>query len=318
MKAILATVLVAACYSPGYKDCDVACSPSVGCPSGLMCVADRCVSSASTVCGGGSGVDGNEIKDAPDDAAFPTGPWGTPALALSLPQFPAGVSSPSLTDDQLELYFEANRDIYKVVRPSMTSAWSAPMAVIGGTTAELAPAVSYDGLQMAFTSDRAGAGRLDIYVSTRPSKASGWGAAVSDPKLMTNATESGASFTADNLGLVFDIVSSQGGSLWVTQRPSATASWGPPAQFYSPGGTVANGMLSRDKLWLFYDVTAGGVVHLAVSHRTSEADLFPPGDVISELGAADHRMPWISPDGHTLYFTAVDVDGIGAIYMATR
>jgi hypothetical protein len=317
VKAALTTLLLAACYSPGYKDCDVACSTSVGCPSGLMCVADRCVSSPSTVCGGGSGVDGNDGKDAPD-AAFPTGPWGAPTLVLSLPQFPAGEFSPSLTDDQLELYFEANRDIYKVVRSSMTSAWSAPMTVLGGSTAELTPSVSYDGLQLAFTSDRAGAGRLDIYLSTRPSKAAGWGAAFSDPKLMSNTTESGASFTADNLGLVFDVVTAQAGSLWVAQRPNAMTTWGPPAQFYAPGGTVANGMLSRDKLWLFYDTPVGGVVHLAVSHRPSEADMFPPGDVISELGAADRRMPWISPDGHTLYFTAVDVDGIGSIYMATR
>lgn len=62
-------VLFAACYAPDYQE-NLACSESGACPGDLQCIADLCVSSASTPSVDGGGSDAVQVEiDAGSDAA---------------------------------------------------------------------------------------------------------------------------------------------------------------------------------------------------------------------------------------------------------
>src|SRR5262245_35691555 len=67
------------------------------------------------------------------DAAIPFGPWGTPTPITLAPV--GGVDDPTLTSDLLELYFNANADIYVATRVQATDAWGAPQLIATLSTA---------------------------------------------------------------------------------------------------------------------------------------------------------------------------------------
>lgn len=81
----------------------------------------------------------------------------------------------SLSADSLTMYFESDRsgdvEIYQVTRPSTMSAFGAPVIVTElsgpGGSWDSNPAISTDGTELYFASNRPGSSALDLYVSTR-------------------------------------------------------------------------------------------------------------------------------------------------------
>jgi len=89
-----------------------------------------------------------------------------------------------------------------------------------------------------------------------------------------------------------------------------------PELVFADASTV-DGFLSDDGLTLFY-VTgpAFGPADLYVASRRSVADRFELPTPLDELNTqSDERDPWLSPDGHELYFSS-DRAGPYAIYVA--
>ena len=83
--------------------------------------------------------------------------------------------SPWLTSDGLHLLFASRRsgllDLYETTRPSRTSPWSPPvlLAALSSPGRDDNPTLREDGLEIFFSSDRAGSQAYDVYRASRES-----------------------------------------------------------------------------------------------------------------------------------------------------
>jgi hypothetical protein len=113
---------------------------------------------------------------------------------------PAGDAEPFIGSDGLTLWFSTSRDaeagtvyhIWVATRDALTSPWNAPQAVSElvspGTDGK--PSVDQAQLVMAFMSDRAGgAGGMDIYLTSRPTRNDPWGTPVNVTAINTAGDE---------------------------------------------------------------------------------------------------------------------------------
>ncbi|HEU0035861.1 MAG TPA: hypothetical protein VFQ53_34850 [Kofleriaceae bacterium] len=271
---------------------------------------------------------GDGSPDAP-----PLGPFTSITLVPGINDPAAQDDDPSLTADMLEIYFDSERaaagggngDIWFASRTTITEPFSAPVLVSELTSPgdDTTPDVSPDGLTIYFGSDRASAGNRDLYVSTRATRSSAWGAPQRITELASPSDDSGAMETEDGLHLV--LASARAGTmdLYVATRTARDQPWGPPA----PIPALASATASEDQHWI--DATAS-VIYLA-------ADL--PGSVDADIWMATRRGgltdynapvrldelssnvadvdPWLSPDQRTMFFMSKR-SGVGDIYMATR
>ncbi len=177
---------------------------------------------------------------------------------------------PNLTGDGLTLFYASKApggsgdlDLWKVTRPTSSSAWSTPVNIgptVNSSAGDTDPTLSPDGLSLYFASNRSGgSGGYDLWMATRPSLDAPFGAPANlGAAINSSADDDLAQISADNRTLVF--ASSRTGRLgddtdiWMSSRPNATAPWEParhlPAPINSSGGTFAVA-LSRDGLLLF-------------------------------------------------------------------
>lgn len=143
-------------------------------------------------------------------------------------------TDPSLTADELALVFCSNRpsehgahDLWMSTRANRDAAWGPPQTLgvdVNSTFDEWEPALSPDGLQLVFHSNRpAGQGGTDLWLCRRLSRsepfgpAENLGAAVNGPD-----HEGGAAFTPDGLGLLFH----RGDSLHLAVRRTQDSQFG--------------------------------------------------------------------------------------------
>jgi WD40-like Beta Propeller Repeat len=122
----------------------------------------------------------------PDFGGF--GEWSTPVNVGAPLNTAAEESAPAVSDDQLSLYFNRNRnlpgdnheDLYVSRRGDRRAAWGEPVPLATINTPgfhERNATLSRDGLLLFFSSDRPdGFGGLDLYVSQRAHRADdqGW------------------------------------------------------------------------------------------------------------------------------------------------
>src|SRR5207248_460579 len=116
---------------------------------------------------------------------------------------------------------------------------------------------------------------------------------------------------------------------YLAARPETGAPFGAPVAIpeldYTNRSTV-DGFLTEDGLTLFFSsstalvdggVDAGAATSdLYVAWRRSTSEPFSVTQPLDDLNTAgDERDPWLSPDGHTLYFTS-DRSGVLQIYTA--
>ncbi len=109
----------------------------------------------------------------------------------------------------------------------MLGAWSAPAALTAINTAaiETDPAISSDGLELFFATDRpAGGGIHDVYRSTRASVAVDFGAPTLVAELSTMATETSPHLSAGDLTLYF----ARDGQIYRATRPDRQSAFGVP------------------------------------------------------------------------------------------
>ena len=184
----------------------------------------------------------------------------------------------------------------------------------GGTS------LSADGLELYFVSDRPGAlgglGDQDIYVASRQSVNSAWGApARVPPPISSPFFDVTPTISLDGLTLYF--ASNRPGpfsppwpDLWVSHRASVNHAWGPAVNLGAGVNTpLFEGSVdvSPDQRSLFFaGVTADFVfdIFLATRHSTDErfsarVKLPPP------INSEGHDYgPALTPDGHTMFFSS--------------
>lgn len=287
-----------------------------------------------SIAGGGSpdAASSDAAFDAPADGQGGLGAWGAPVEIAELSG--GNPQGPSLTHDQLEIYFHATRaegmglqDVYVARRASVNDSWSAPEPVtpLNSASIDAHPSVAPDGLTLWFDSNRNAKQELDIHVSVRASRSAPWGAPVPVTELNTVAVESAASTTADGLMMVFH--STRGGGsdrdLFLSTRAAAGGTWATPVPLAEVNSAAEDrdGHLSEDGLVLYLISSRIGAQSrdLYRASRASRGAAFGAPERIVELSTAREEVgPWVSPDERVIYFSRAAEDGTFALYQATR
>jgi Tol biopolymer transport system component len=273
-----------------------------------------------------------DAANAPD-AVFPTGPFDPPARSAQLSSSSFD-DDPDLSPDLLEIYFTSDRaggagscDIWTSTRPDLASAWAVPQSVpvINSGACESGPSRSLDGLALVFASTRAGgSGDLDLYLTTRPDRTAAWNPPMRIVELASPVRDAGPSANADLTSLSF--YSNRGGNhdLYTSTRASPQDPWGTPiriSELATPGLDFSPHALASQTILFFASDRPGGTgsSDLWWTTRASTAEPFDPPMHLDELSSVFYDDdPWVSPDGHTIWFTREDASGDADLFEATR
>jgi len=262
---------------------------------------------------------------------------------IGAPRLVAGLSdgskndNPTLTDDLLEIVFSSDRsgdgDVWTARRDAPDLPFGAAVAVtaVNSPSFETSPALSADGLTLWFASDRAGGlGDLDIWVSTRPTRADPWAAPLPVPALSSTFKDVPRPLGQNQTMMPMASERDAPGAYQTYLAPRAeSGAFGAPVlitdlSFAGAGATTVDGFLTDDGLTLFFTsagpgtaTTPGTPGDLLVAWRKSITQPFsavlPLADV--DTPAGDERDPWLSPDGTELFFSS-DRSGHLDIYVA--
>jgi Tol biopolymer transport system component len=280
------------------------------------------------------GFDSSAIGDrdgAPDDSVASdaeapichTGTWGTPA---PIPSTVTGSeeSQPSITDDELTLYFDSNRTpsaaraLWMSTRNSRTEPFGSPtrLATLDDAADDKDPEISTDGHVLYFTSDIGGTDA--IYVATRTLLTDPF--TLVGPVMFQNdivAQRSGPALNADGSVMFFGhdlevaAATRVDVSTYVVDREIDEVNANP---------TDGNPSITSDGLELFFDSYRNGPAAIFVATRASTSSTFTGLTELSQLrpaGALAAGTPDISSDGRTLYYFVNDGTQID-LYSATR
>jgi hypothetical protein len=148
-------------------------------------------------------------------------------------------SYPAISADGLSLYFawrQSSWDLCVSRRSTTDDEWSTPVGLgptVNGTASETRPSISFDGLELFFTSSRSGGfGDTDIYVSTRESTDHPWGEPANLGRIVNSPSTDGyPNISADGRLLFFSSFRPEGSGaadIFVTARATKTDNWGQP------------------------------------------------------------------------------------------
>ena len=277
------------------------------------------------------------------DKPAPTYHFGLPRLVVELATY-SRTNNATLTEDLLEIYFASTRDqddldIWTASRLAPGDMFGAPQKVrsVSSRNSDTGSSVSTDGLTLWISSERRSmgtSGGLDIWVSTRASRAVEWGDPVLVPAL--NSSSFDIPRPPGVNGLVMPLGSERGaGSVYRTffaSRASIASPFETPQavpELTFEGATTMDAFLSNDGLTVFYasgPVTMpneGGVAagvdagvgeagtwpqnsaDLYVGRREKIEDPFSGFIPIAELNTPfEERDPWLSADKKHFFFSS--------------
>jgi hypothetical protein len=276
------------------------------------------------------------------------GPWSEP-VNLSVVNSSAADNQPTLSSDELSLYFASSRpgglggnDIWVSRRASVDSPWEVPVvlgAAVNSPSNDQGPTLSHDGLLLFFHSNRPGGeGEMDIYVAHRTHKDDDfdWGPAVSlGTDVNTSAYEAGPFFLQQvedgRINFYFvrgpTPVDIDTYSAWITRNGETRGPAIPVSElnFAVAGITDAHATVRRDGTEvIFFSTRPGGfgLADLYVSTRQSVHSAWsPPQNLGPTLNTAfTDTQPSLSFNGRTLLFSSNRSGGLGAsdVWLSTR
>ena len=255
-------------------------------------------------------------------------------------------SHPTLSPDELSLYFTSNRpggaggnDLWVSRRACARCAWQTPvnLSTLNSTAADAAPALSIDGHLLFFHSYRSGGqGGSDIYVSRRadPKDDLGWGA----PQPLgggvnTAANESAPIYAPGAEAGPANVYFTRGAGAEAQDLYSAAVTrdgeTAAPAEYAGdlsmPTANDAAATVSRDGREILFhrSAAAGGLgrTDLWASTRRSAHDQWSVPENVGSLNSSNTELqPSLSRDGRTLVFTSNRPGGLGRqdIWLSTR
>lgn len=269
-----------------------------------------------------------------------------PPVSLGLPvNSSSGEGADCLSTDGLELYFDSTRpggmgewDIWVVKRTAADQPWGTPLDLggpINSDNTDACAALSADGLELYFCSDRPGGhGSWDIWVSKRTGRDAPWGEPENLGTPVNSAGLDGTPCpTPDGLELYLSCKDRPGGygsyDIWVCRRGKPDDPWGEPVNLGPMVNTTAGECyprLSADGRVLFFSdesqseaPSRPGGLGKGDIWMTMRVDLsgtwgrpVNPGPVINT--SMFDSGPVLSPDGRTLYFCSERRGGLGGPY----
>jgi len=195
------------------------------------------------------------------------------------------------------------------------------------------PNISYDGLELYFSSVRSGGyGQEDLWVARRQGRNDPWG----EPVNLGSTVNSGyqewfSSISQDGLSLYFSSIrpgGSGGWDLWMTTRGTKDEDWGAPVNLGKTVNSWADehkpNILADGCTLLLCSRRPGGYggLDIWITKRETKDDAW--GTLVN-LGpsinsSADDGRPSLSSDGLTLFFRTDRPGGFGGgdIYLTTR
>ena len=276
--------------------------------------------------GGGNPTGGTGTQN---DAGPGTG-FGTPQMVTGLRSDTDDVQDPSLTFEQLELYFTSptggQNDIWVSRRTVATDPWG-PATVVAELSSpqnDQDPEVSVDGLVMILASDRGGGG-MRLYASQRRTRDIPWATPTLIDTLGSSTLDEAPSLDRTQLNLAF---ASQRGAatvphLFTATRPDASAAWLAATELTALNSTWEDRdpALFSDGAGLVFAsrrLTQGGTADLFAAARPSETTAFTSLVPVTELNTTyNEQDPWLSQDGTHILFVS-DRSGHLRIYEAWR
>lgn len=213
-----------------------------------------------------------------------TDDWGAPVNLGATVNSSAWELDPSLSSDELSLYFMSTRpggaggrDTWVTTRAAKDGDWTTPVNLgptVNSSYDDCCADISADGLSLFFWSNRpGGSGGQDLWVTTRTSVSDPWGIPVNlGPTVNSSAWDGGPSISSDGLSLFF-FSERPGGSggkdLWLTTRTSVSGPWGMPVNL----GPTVNSPVDEYPP----DISCDGSILYFSSYRTGgtgDADLW--------------------------------------------
>ena len=261
---------------------------------------------------------------APTADAAPLGPWGAPTVIAEL-NTTSGEDDPSMTGDQLEIYFGSDRqgtpeDVWKSTRPTATDPWTTPVRVaeLSSTVIDSNIKVSSDGLTIFIASTRLSIDS-DLFVATRIDRSAPWTTPTRIDELCSTAGDYCASASPELLRVVF--CSSRNGDedIYQSERATTGAPWGTPVEITELNSTDhdCDPMEPDDRRIYFSSLRPGtGDSDIYVASRVG-AGYGAPAEIGPVNTTARDRDPWVSADGHVMLFSS-DRLGSDDLYISVR
>jgi hypothetical protein len=199
-----------------------------------------------------------------------------------------------------------------------------PITTLNGGTNTDDPALSHDELEIVFSSTRSsGAGKCDLYSSTRADLSSPWSAPAAITVLATAGCDSNPMFYANELALRFtgDAAASDLG-IFESTRSSRTSAWQPRQLVAGTANTAQDefaATATTDDLLMILTVFATTNDLVAVTRPTTTQD-WATRTTLTELDLGTERSAHLSQDGLQLWFVSDRAGGQGGddIWTATR
>ena len=274
-------------------------------------------------------------------------PWSEPENLGSTINTTFNEQGPTLSNDELSLYFGSDRpggiggfDIWVSQRACKDCPWEAPLNLgpaVNTASDETGPGLSVDGHLLFFRSTRpGGAGLGDVFLSKRanPKDDFGWGVPVAlGPGVNTAAAEAGAEFlqsAEDGAANLYFNRAPPGGTadLYYAAITRDGETLGPAvliSELSDPIATDQGPTLRSDgREVFFFSTRPGGIggADLWTSTRRSVHDPWtPPVNVGAPLNStAAEQQPSLSGGGLMLLFASSRAGGFGGtdIWMSTR
>jgi hypothetical protein len=273
--------------------------------------------------------------------------WSEPANLGSIINTTFNEQGPTLSNDELSLYFGSDRpggiggfDIWISQRDCKECAWETPQNLgpaVNTTSDETGPGLSIDGHLLFFRSTRpGGAGLGDVFLSKRdnPKDNFGWDVPVAlGPDVNTAAAEAGAEFlqsAEDGAANLYFNRAPAGGTadLYAAAITRGGETRGPAvliSELSDPIATDQGPTLRSDgREVFFFSTRPGGIggADLWTSTRRSVHDPWtPPVNLGAPLNStAAEQQPSLSGGGRTLLFASSRSGGFGGtdIWISTR
>jgi hypothetical protein len=304
----------------------------------------RCVAIAMMVMAGACGrvgfdpLGGDDGDDGGDDGGPCTSfdAWEPPVHLGDVVNSTADDTSPTLTADELVLYFDSNRgggagsrDLWVATRTTRDEAFGAAVNLpsLNSTANDFTPALSPDGGELYFASNAGAANTLDLYVATRTDVVTFGPRTEIGPLAGDGIDESGADIADDNVTMYFarSDPPTADAEIVIATRINTATDWVPGplvAEINLASNIDRNPALSPDGLELYFESDRGVGNRLYVARRTvADGPFMPPTEVV-ELNTAgnSNRDAALSADGRTLYFSSSRPGGRGNhdLWMARR
>jgi Tol biopolymer transport system component len=232
-------------------------------------------------------------------------------------------TEPTLTEDELEIYFASTRmagrrQIFVSTRSTRSDRWAVPALVdelVSSTGVNYSPEIARDGLTLWFVSDRPGGrGDVDIYVSKRTARGAAWSTPENATDLDTASCEIDPGPLPERDQMVVTRCDGIGHNhLNLTQRLGPDAPWDPVVYLDQLNTDEKEGdpAFANHGLSLYFATTRDSPNHdnRADIWRTTRASTDAPFEApvpVLELNIleVDDQDPWVSDDERHIVFTS--------------